>query len=328
MRGGAWVHKMVLLACLKERMVLMNFHTPELVVSAGSPEEAEKLLSAGADAVTVGDGRYALRVPGNLSMPMITDVGRIAHGQGKKVYVALNALLHQEELNGLDEYVRQLAQSKVDAVVFGDPAVLVAVQKTAPGLKRHWSTETTSTNWRTVNFWARKGASRAILARELSLEEVIGVKQQSRIPVQVQVHGMTCIFHSKRPLVSNYLHILGKGDNKQEQLMVLKENTRSGQHYPIIEDHNGTHVMSHEDICMLEHLGVLIENGIDSFYIEALGKPLSYNCQVVSVYRQAIDCLAKNPQAALDPALLDAINAVQPTERPIGTGFYFREQVY
>ncbi|MEJ8548823.1 hypothetical protein [Brevibacillus borstelensis] len=99
----------------------MNFHTPELVVSAGSPEEAEKLLAAGADAVTVGDDRYALRVPGNFSLAMITDVVRSARQQGKKVYVALNALLHQEELQGLDEYVRQLAQNEVDAVVFGDP---------------------------------------------------------------------------------------------------------------------------------------------------------------------------------------------------------------
>ncbi|MEJ8548822.1 peptidase U32 family protein [Brevibacillus borstelensis] len=154
------------------------------------------------------------------------------------------------------------------------------------------------------------------------------MKQQSQIPVQVQVHGMTCIFHSKRPLVSNYLHMLGSGDSKQERLMFLKENTRGGQHYPIFEDRNGTHVMSHEDICILEHLGALIESGIDSFYVEALGKPLAYNFQVVSVYRRAIDCLVKNPQAALDPVLLEAIKAIQPAERPLGTGFYFREQIY
>lgn len=310
----------------------MDLRTPQLVVSAGSTQEAEKLLAAGADAVIVGSARYALRMPGDFSLPMIAKVARIAHAQEKNVYVSLNALLHQEDLQGLDEYILQLAKCGADAIVFGDPAVLMAAKKAAPSLQLHWNTETTSTNYRTVNFWARKGASRALLARELSLQEVIGIKQQSQIPIQVQVHGMTCIFHSKRALVNNYLRVLGNGEgdsvNDQDLTAFLKENTRGGQNYPIFENRHGTHVMSHEDICMLSHMGALIESGIDSFYVEALGKPLSYNCQVVSAYRQAIDHLVQNPGAALDPAWLDAIREVQPTGRPLGTGFYFREQVY
>ncbi|USG65028.1 U32 family peptidase [Brevibacillus ruminantium] len=307
----------------------MNFHKPELVVSAGSIEEAEKLFAAGADSVNVGTAQYSLRMPGDFSLPMIGEVSRIAHAQGKKIYVSINSLLHHEELGSLEGYMQQLAQYEVDAIVFGDPAVLMTARKAAPSLKLHWNTETTSTNFRTVNFWAKRGASSALLARELSMQEVIGIKEQSQIPIQVQVHGMTCIFHSKRSLVSNYLHLQESGESDdREKEMFLKENSRGGQHYPIFEDRNGTHVMSHEDICMLEHLGTLVQSGINSLYVETLGKPLSYNCRVVSIYREAIDLLSENPEAAQDPAWMEELQAIQPAGRPLGTGFYFRGQVY
>lgn len=306
----------------------MGLQTPELIVSSGSLAEVEKLFAAGADAVTVGDERYALRAPGHFDPAMIHSAVQLAHDQGKKVYVLVNALLHHDHLEGLEEYLQQLAEYEVDAIVFGDPAVFMTAKRVAPQLGLHWNTETTSTNYRTIQFWAKRGATRAFLARELSMREVIEIKRYSPIPIQVQVHGMTCIFHSKRKLVSNYFHFQERYREEREQPLFLKEHVRKEQQYPIFEDLHGTHVMSDEDLCMVEHLGQLITSGVDCFYIEGNRKSIAYNCQVASIYRQAIDAFLQDPQAPLDHSLLSELQKIQPENYPLGTGFYFREQVY
>lgn len=306
----------------------MDLQTPELVVSSGSLAEAEKLFAAGADAVTVGDERYALRPPGYFDLTMIHSAVQLAHDQGKKVYVLVNALLHHDHLEGLEEYLRQLAEYEVDAIVVGDPAVFMTAKRVAPRLGLHWSTETTSTNYRTIQFWAKRGATRAFLARELSMEEVIEIRRYSPIPIQVQVHGMTCIFHSKRKLVSNYFDFLDRYREERGQPLFLKEHVRKEQQYPVFEDQHGTHVMSSEDLCMIEHLGRLINGGVDCFYIEGNRKSAAYNSQVVSIYRQAIDAFLQDPKAPLDPGLLSELKKIQPENHPLGTGFYFRKQVY
>ncbi len=306
----------------------MGLQTPELNVSSGSLAEAEKLFAAGADAVTVGDERYALRAPGYFDLAMIHSAVQLAHDQGKKVYVLVNALLHHDHLEGLEEYLRQLAEYEVDAIVVGDPAVFMTAKRVAPQLGLHWNTETTSTNYRTIQFWAKRGATRAFLARELSMKEVIEIKRYSPVPIQVQVHGVTCIFHSKRKLVSNYFHFQERYREEREQPLFLKEHVRDEQQYPVFEDLHGTHVMSAEDLCMIEHLGQLITSGVDCFYIEGNRKSIPYNCQIASIYRQAIDTFLQDPQAPLDHSLLSELQKIQPKNYPLGTGFYFKEQVY
>ena len=305
----------------------MKKQLPELVVSAGSEEEAEQLLAHGADAVTVGEEAFALRAPGNVQLAALQAIVRTAHAAGKKVYVLVNALMHHDSLPKMEHYILDVAEAGADAIVFGDPAVFLTARRVAPGLALHWSAETTSTNYRTVNFWARKGAGRALLARELSLGEVLEIKQNSLIPIQVQVHGMTCIFHSKRELVSNYQRAHNR-EEKKEAALFLREHTREGQNYPVFEDVHGTHIMSCDDICMLPHLGPLLAANVDCFYIEGFGKPLSYNRKVVELYRQAIRQLSDQPDKPIDETFLAELEAIQPAGRSLSTGFYFKEQIY
>ncbi|GAX89063.1 peptidase U32 family protein [Effusibacillus lacus] len=304
----------------------------ELLVTAGDLQEAERMLQAGADAISIGHERYALRMPGSFELPDIRDAVALARHFQAKVYVSINALLHNDSLPELNDYIRQLNEAGVDAIVFGDPAVLMASRLAASKLKLHWNTETTSTNYRTVNYWAGRGVARAILARELSMEEVLYIKQNTKIEVQVQVHGATCIFHSRRELVGNYMQHQGRmaeeGNRSRNRHMFLKEKNRSEERYPIFEDRHGTHILSAEDICMLEHLGPFLTAGIDSFKIEGLLKTADYNAAVVSLYRKAIDCLADNPNAGIHPGWLAELRSIQPPDRPLGTGFYFREQIY
>lgn len=301
---------------------------PELLVTAASPEEVEALFCAGADAVQIGNEQYALRVPGSFTLTQTRAAVEIAQRYRRKVYFSLNALMHQSALQDLEPYVQELAAMGIDAIIFGDPAVFVTARQIAPSLPLHWNSETTSTNYRTVNYWAKKGVARAVLARELSLEDVLEIKRKTSIEVQVQVHGMTCIFHSRRELVSNYLRYLQKEEGAPRGSLFVQESKRENEHYPILEDTHGTHMMSADDICMLLHLGPLVRAGVDAFKIEGLLKPLTYNITVVSLYRQAIDRLWDDLEADINPHWLEKIRQLQPKDRPLSTGFYFREQIY
>lgn len=302
---------------------------PELLVTAKNLDELKKLVDSGADAVNIGGEEYGLRVAGNFSLDLIRQGIKIAHENQARVYVSMNALLHNEDLNGLSQYIQKLAEYQADAIIFGDPAVLVTAKETAPHIPLHWNTETTSTNFDTVNYWASKGIVRAILARELSLEEVIEIKRNTDVQVQAQIHGMTCIFHSKRKLVTGYLdHIGQEGTDWNAAIkegLFLREHKRPGEEYPLFEDRHGTHVMSHYDLCMIEHLNQFIDAGIDSLKVDGILHSTEYIIQVTKLYRQAIDD-AYNHQRT--DQLLDKIKEIQPKNRPLDTGFYFKKLFY
>jgi putative protease len=315
---------------VKKEEAHMTNKKPELLTTAGSPAELELVFGAGADAVVIGQARYALRMAGDFQLPEIEEAARTAKRFGGKIYVAVNALLHHEVLQELPDYLRRLEEIGIHAVVFGDPAVYQIARTAAPALPLQWNAETTSTSSRSVNFWAKKGITRAVLSLELSLANVLGIKQQTKIEIQAQVHGLTCIFHSKRSLVSNYLHYhdIEETPHASESHLFLQEHKREGQHYPIFEDVHGTHILSDTDICMLEHLPALIAGGIDSLKIEGLYKSPAYNEAAVRIYRQALDRLSEDLHAPLDPAWRAELEQIQPADRPLSTGFYFKEQIY
>lgn len=301
---------------------------PELLVTARNLEELELLINAGTDAIAVGNQIYGLRITGSFTLEMIKEAVELAHSKAVKIYVLMNALLHNEALDGIDEYIEELAKLNVDAIVFGDPAVLVTAKELAPKIPLHWNTETTATNYETVNYWATKGINRAILARELSLEEVTEIKKSVNIDIQVQVHGLTNIFHSKRNLVENYFEHTNNPTNmdaSKERNMFLKEHQRPDESYPVFEDRHGTHVMSSNDICMIQHIDQLLKAGIDSLKIDGLMHSTQYLVKVTELYREAID-LAVNNQSTEE--LFKQILEIQPNNRPLTTGFYYKEQYY
>ncbi|MGG3278758.1 peptidase U32 family protein [Paenibacillus solani] len=306
---------------------------PELLAAAGSVSDAAAFLAAGADALLVGEDRFGMRLPGNLTVDEITQIVNLAHMRDSKVYVSLNNLMTNDVLPELPAYVKALGDIGVDAVEFNDPSVLTTVKELAPQIKLHWNAEMTATNYSTANYWGSKGASRVILARELNMDEVTEMKPQLQLEAQVQVHGMTNIYHSKRRLVNSYMQQQGRplteGSLGKERGLFLIENERQEEKYPIYEDINGTHIMSSEDICMLEDLHLLMAAGIDSFKIETLLKPRHYNELVIRTYRQAIDLYHADASAyAFQEEWLDGIRAIQDPERELSFGFFYKEQVY
>ncbi|MBL4951301.1 peptidase U32 family protein [Neobacillus sp. OS1-32] len=306
---------------------------PELLVTPISVDDIVPLVEAGADAFVIGEQRYGLRLAGEFNREDVAKAIALAHANGKKVYVAMNAIFHNEKVEELAEYLRFVSSVNADAVIFGDPAVLMTAREVAPEMKLHWSTETTGTNWYTCNYWGRKGAKRAVLAREINMDAIIETKEQAEVEIEVQVHGMSCMFQSKRSLLGNYFEYQGKvmevENHKQQKDMFLHDKER-GNKYPIFEDDNGTHIMSPNDICIIDELQDMLEAGVDSFKIDGILKSPGYILAVTKIYREAIDLYFENPDLYEDKKdeLLEKIEEIQPANRPLDTGFFFKETVY
>jgi putative protease len=306
---------------------------PELLVTPKKLEDILPLIEAGADAFIIGEQKFGLRLAGDFSKEQVKEAVTIVRQHNKKVYVAMNAIFHNELIEELGEYLAFLNDVKVDAVVFGDPAVLMVAKEVAPELKLHWNTETTATNWYTCNYWGRKGAKRAVLARELSMDAIIETKEHAEVEIEVQVHGMTCMFQSKRTLLGNYFEYQGKAlkieNHNENDKMFLFDPERNNK-YPIFEDVNGTHIMSPNDMCIIDELGEMIDAGIDSFKIDGVLQTSEYIIEVTKKYRKAIDlCDSNNAEyEEIKDVLLEEIEELQAKNRPLDTGFFFKETVY
>ncbi|MCC3356621.1 peptidase U32 family protein [Bacillus sp. REN16] len=306
---------------------------PELLVTPTCIEDIEPLINAGATALIIGEQRYGLRLAGEFNREEIVKATNIAHAHDAKIYVAINAIFHNEKVNELADYVAFLQESKVDAIVFGDPAVLMTVREVAPEMKLHWNTETTATNRYTCNYWGRKGAKRAVLARELNMDAIVEIKENAEVEIEVQVHGMMCMFQSKRSLVGNYFEYQGNvmeiENRKKDKNLFLFDKERDSK-YPIFEDENGTHIMSPNDVCIIDELEDMIDAGVDSFKIEGILKTTEYLLEVTKIYRKAIDLCVENRDEYEDVKddLLEQLEELQPINRPLDTGFYFKETVY
>jgi U32 family peptidase len=306
---------------------------PELLVTPKTIEDIEALCKVGADAFVVGEERFGLRLAGEFSREDVKKAVEIAHSFQKKVYVAMNAIFHNESIDALYDYVRFVKEANVDAIIFGDPAVLMVAKEAAPDMPLHWNTETTATNWYTCNYWGRKGAKRAVLAREINMDAIVEMKEHAEVEIEVQVHGMTAMFQSKRSLLGNYYEYQGKAlvveNRAQNANMFLHDKERENK-YPIFEDANGTHIMSPNDMCMIDELTELIEAEVDSLKIDGVLQTSEYILKVTELYRKAIDlCVEDLDQyEEVKDDLLQEVEKIQPKNRPLDTGFFFKETVY
>ena len=209
----------------------------------------------------------------------------------------------------------------------------MAVKEQENPIPLNWNAETIVTNHFQCNYWGERGANRAVLARELSIEEVIEIKKNSNVEIEVQVHGMTCMFQSKRKLLGNYFMYQDKvmkiENRKENKDMLLYDEERSNK-YPIYEDSNGTHIMSPNDICLIEDLEELLEANIDSLKIDGVLQTEEYINVATEQYRQAIDLYNEDPELYEDEKfmLLEPIEDVQKDHRPMDQGFLFKQTVY
>ncbi|MCJ8011667.1 U32 family peptidase [Paenibacillus sp. KQZ6P-2] len=305
----------------------------ELMVTAGSLQECSAYMDAGATELLIGDAVFGLRLPGYFSEHEIREAVRLGQAHNVKVVINMTNMMTNDMLKLLPDYILFLKDAGVYAIEYSDPSVLAAVKMYAPSIKLHWNAEMMSTNYATANYWGRKGASRIAAAKELNMDEILELKEHLDIEAQVQVHGMTNMYHAKRRLVESYMVHQGRpikeGIIDKERGLFLVEADRAQERYPIFEDQNGTHIMSSDDICILEDLHLLLQAGIDSFKIEGFMKTISYNTAVVKAYRTAIDTYKSNPASyRFREEWLDRIRELQDPERELTFGFFYKEQVY
>jgi putative protease len=306
---------------------------PELVTTAGSLEELQRVIEAGADAVIIGEQQYGMRLSGEFQLDMIEQAVYWAHDKGAKVYVSVDNIMDNETIKSLPDYLYALSRYHVDAIIFGDASVIMLHKKIHSSIALHWSTEMTATNYSTANFWADRGAIRVILPRELNMEQIIEYQRNCKIEVQVQVHGLTNIYHSRRHLVGSYLERQSipyeSSSYGIDKGLYLIEEERQDLTHPVYEDLNGTHIMSADDICMLENLPELIDSGVHSLKIEGLLKSIDYQVTVVKAYRSAIDQYVNDPSEYQEnPDWLLSIQRLQDPRRELTYGFFYKEQVY
>ncbi|MGB5946062.1 peptidase U32 family protein [Paenisporosarcina sp.] len=306
---------------------------PELLVTPQSVAHIEQLIEAGADAFLVGEQQFGLRLAGEFTIDDIEKSVILAHAANKKVYVAMNALYHNNRVDLLRPYMEKLESCGVDGITYGDPAVVMVKREADLQVPLHWNTEMTATNWFTANYWGKRGANRAVLARELSMDEVIEIKENAEVAIELQVHGMTCMFQSKRSLLGNYFLYQDKAmeiENRTSQKNMFLHDKERANKYPIFEDANGTHIFSPNDMCIIDELGELIDAGIDSFKIDGVLQEAPYVTKVTNLYRQAIDAYMESSEVydEMKNDLLAEVEEIQPEIRPLDTGFFFKETVY
>jgi U32 family peptidase len=304
---------------------------PELLAPAGNLEKLKTAINFGADAVYLGGSKLNLRAfADNFSDEDLLEGLKYAHDRGKKVYVTVNVFPHNDDLVGLEVYLKQLYGLGVDALIVSDPGVISTSLETVPGLELHLSTQANTVNWKAAEFWYKQGVKRIVLAREMSMEEVREIKL--RVPegceIEAFVHGSMCMSYSGRCVISNYM--TGRDSNRGECAQpcrykyYITEEKRPGEYFPIVEDNRGTYLLNSKDMCMIEHIPDLVESGIESFKIEGRMKSSFYVACIVKSYRQAIDSYFENPEKySVKQEWID--NLLKASHRKYFTGFYYND---
>ena len=283
-------------------------------------------LAYGADAVYLAGDAYGMRAfAGNFDREGLAHAVALAHRQGVRVHVTCNTLARNEEVAALPVYLEYLDSIGVDAVIAAGVDVLNLCQRYAPHVQVHMSTQTGITNYEMVRMWHELGASRAILARELSLDEVaeICARAPRGMEVEAFVHGAMCVSVSGRCLLSNYM--TGRDANRGacaqpcRYQYALMEEKRPGEYFPVFEEGGETFILNSRDMCMIDHIPELLAAGLHSLKIEGRAKSAYYTGMVTAAYRHAIDAAAQG--LPLDPVWRDEVDKVSP--RHYSTGFYF-----
>lgn len=299
---------------------------PELLAPAGNMAKLKIALDYGADAVYCAGKEFGLRAQAdNFSRKELQDAVEYVHQRNKKIYLTLNIIPHNQDLEKIMEFLKFLAELNVDGVIVSDPGVLYLFEENKMDLPLHLSTQANTVNWASVKFWEKKGVERIILARELSREEIAEIKSRTSAGLEVFVHGSMCISYSGRCLLSNYL--TGRDANRGNCAQPcrwkysLVEEKRPGQYFPIADDDRGSYIMNSRDLNLLEEIPELVELGVESLKIEGRMKSIHYVATVTGVYRQALNEYAGDPDSfSVKQEWKDELDKV--SHRPYTKGFF------
>lgn len=308
---------------------MANWKQPEVLAPAGDFERLSAAVQYGADAVYLGGKDFGMRAsPMNFTEEELVCAVDFCHRRGVKVYVTCNILPREEDLAGLPAYLHFLDDAGVDALIVADIGVMLLCRREIPKMELHMSTQTGVVNHLTAMELYRMGVKRVVLARELGLDEIRQIRQNTppELEIETFVHGAMCMSFSGRCVLSNYL--AGRDANRGECAQPcrwsyhLVEEKRPREFFPVLEEEDGTYILNAKDLCMIEYLDQLVEAGVSSFKIEGRAKSFYYVATITNAYRCAVDLLKKDPAHYRLPGwLLEETKKV--SHRQYCTGFYF-----
>ena len=300
----------------------------EILSPAGSLDKLKTAYYFGADACYFAGKKFGLRAfANNFDDDEMKETVKFAHSLGKKCYITVNILAHNEDFTGLKEYLEYLQEIEVDAIIVSDLGIMAYAKKYAPNLPIHVSTQANITNKYSAMQFVELGATRLILARELSIKEIKEIREvvPKEVEIECFVHGAMCISYSGRCLLSNYLS--GRDSNRgaciqacRFEYTITEKSRHNGEQYEIQEDDRGTYILNSKDLCMIKHLKELIDAGVTSFKIEGRMKSPYYVATVTNAYRRALDAIEKGENIDLDILEKELEKA---SHRRYTTGFYF-----
>lgn len=271
-------------------------HDIELLSPAGDMERLKLALKFGADAIYCAGEKFGMRTnPSNFKADELKAAVDLVHANGKKLYLTCNTLPRNNELEALPDYLKYVSEIGVDALIIADMGVLALAKKYAPDVDIHMSTQVGIVNYASANALYDMGAKRIVTARELSLDEIKCIRENTNPNLEIEtfVHGAMCMSFSGRCILSDYM--VGRDANRGDCAQPcrwkyhLVEETRPGQYFPVNQEDNGTYIFNSRDLCMIEHISELDRAGIDSFKIEGRAKSEYYTAIVTYAYRNAID---------------------------------------
>ena len=295
----------------------------KLVAPAGNMEKLELAFENGADSVLVGGKKYNLRTGShNFTDEELEKAISYAKKYDKKIWVALDIIPHNHELEGLDRYVKYLETIGVYGVMVGDLGVFQMVREFS-NLKISVLTQASNTNFRSVRMWNKLGASRVILAREISIENVKDIREKvPGIELEIYVHGAMHMSTSGRSLLTSYMSSKEENldSNNAQWKYSVEELTRPGEYMPVFEDEHGTHIFHSKDLCSIENLDEILKLGVDAVRIEGRMMDNNYLSTVVRVYKEGINDFY-NGNFSVKEEWLEDLKKASPRE--FTKGFYF-----
>lgn len=302
---------------------------PEILAPVGDFERLEAAILYGADAVYLGSTEFGMRAASaNFDLPALKEACEYAHERGVRLYLTCNTLPRNSEIDRMADFIREAGAAGVDAFIVSDIGVLKLVKRTLPDAEIHISTQTGVVNFLTACELYEMGAKRVVLARELTLDEIIEIRRRTPADLEIEcfVHGAMCMSFSGRCVLSNYMtdRDANRGQCAQpcRWKYTLMEEKRPGQYFPVFEDDTGTYILNAKDLCMLEYIDKLTEAGVTSFKIEGRAKSSYYVSVVTNAYRMAMDDYLAHPEGwKPEPWLMEEVRKV--SHRDYSTGFYF-----
>ena len=290
----------------------------ELLSPAGDLEKLKVTLSYGADAVYIGGEKYSLSANAiNFTLDQIKEGCDFAHKLGKKVYLTLNIVFHNEDMEGVEEYIKQVVDCGIDAFIVSDPFIISHIKSNYPNVEVHLSTQNSTSNYKAVEYFKNEGIDRVVLARELSKNEIAEIIEKTGTDIEVFIHGAMCTCYSGRCALSNYVTNRDANRGGCAQVCRFAFGTNEEKDF----------TLATKDIYMARHIKDMIDIGVCSLKVEGRMRTLYYLATVIGTYREIIDRIYNN---TLTDDIMEVLEyrLSKVANREVSTHFFNKEADY